>query len=97
MKAILEFDLDEVSDINAHKRCVSATDAYIALHEITSLLRRYTKYMHTIDIGQEWELPEHVITLSKHESDLLLSICEKISEEIYDIIDNSNINLNDLE
>ena len=42
-------------------------------------------------------LDEKRATLSEHESDLLLSLCEKLSEEIYDVIDNSNIDLNDLE
>jgi len=34
MKAILEFDLNEMDDSMAHKRCAKATDMAIALWEI---------------------------------------------------------------
>ena len=44
MKAKLEFDLDDPSDRKAHKRCVSATDAYLCLHDIDNMLRQKIKY-----------------------------------------------------
>jgi hypothetical protein len=44
MKAILEFDLEEPSDINAHKRAVNSTNVYIALSDFSNFLRTERKY-----------------------------------------------------
>jgi hypothetical protein len=44
MKATLEFDLETPQDVNAHRRCSSATNAYIALFSIREELRKYRKY-----------------------------------------------------
>jgi hypothetical protein len=55
MKAILEFDLDERFDMLAHKRCVNATNAYIALFKIREQLLsmedvpHITEMLETID------------------------------------------------
>jgi len=40
MRAVLEFDLNDLDDTMAHKRCVKATDMACALFEITSNLKR---------------------------------------------------------
>ena len=43
-KAILEFDLNEPDDKEAHKRAVKALDMAIALWDIEQYLRSQTKY-----------------------------------------------------
>jgi hypothetical protein len=44
MKAILEFDLNEPDDVEAHKRAVKALDLVIALWDIDQYLRSSLKY-----------------------------------------------------
>lgn len=44
MKAVLEFDMNEPDDVEAHKRCVQSLDLAISLWDIEQELRRVTKY-----------------------------------------------------
>ena len=44
MKAILEFNLEESFDREAHIRAIKATDAYLALYDIENLLKRNEEY-----------------------------------------------------
>jgi hypothetical protein len=44
MKAILEFDLNELDDKLAHKRAVSSTDAYLVILGLQGYLRSRLKY-----------------------------------------------------
>ena len=44
MKAILEFNLDEVDDVDAHKRAVKSLDMALALWDIEQYLRAQIKY-----------------------------------------------------
>ena len=44
MKGILEFDLDERFDIEAHKRAVKSLDLAMALYDMDQHLRAQTKY-----------------------------------------------------
>jgi hypothetical protein len=81
MKAKLEFDLDDPSDRKAHKRCVSATDVYLCLHDIDNMLRQKIKY----------ELP-----IEENSNTALLTV-ESIREEIYSILELHGINMEDLE
>lgn len=81
MKAKLEFDLDDPSDRKAHKRCVSATEAYLCLHDIDNMLRQKIKY----------ELP------IEENSNITLLTVESIREEIYSILESHGINMDDLE
>jgi len=43
MKAILEFDLEDPDDAMSHRRCVSATDAFLVLHDICERFRTLDK------------------------------------------------------
>jgi cell fate (sporulation/competence/biofilm development) regulator YlbF (YheA/YmcA/DUF963 family) len=43
-KAILEFDLNEVEDVTAHKRAVKALDMAMALWDMDQYLRQQLKY-----------------------------------------------------
>ena len=52
MKAILEFDLDNPDDVQAHYRCVMATDMAIALWELSQLIHIAEKQ--EIDDYLEW-------------------------------------------
>jgi len=40
MKAVLEFDLNDLDDIRAHNRCIKATDMALALFEIEINLKK---------------------------------------------------------
>jgi hypothetical protein len=82
MKAILEFDYEEASDRLAHKRAVSATDVYLALHELSNKLRTMRKY-------------EHFDNIELTEGQLI--IAEKFEEYFYIVLDEHGINLGDLE
>ena len=44
MRAIIEFDLDEPTDIEAHKRFTNLNAVYIALWEFDQEMRRQIKY-----------------------------------------------------
>jgi hypothetical protein len=44
MKAILEFDLDERFDIEAHLRAVKSLDLAMTLYDMDQYLRSQTKY-----------------------------------------------------
>ena len=44
MKAIIEFNLDEPDDIEAHKRFTNLNAVYIALWEFDEEMRRQIKY-----------------------------------------------------
>lgn len=81
MKAKLEFDLDDLSDRKAHKRCVSATEAYLCLYDINNRLRQIVKY----ELQTE-EAPN-----------IVLSTVESIREQFYSILESHGINLDDLE
>ena len=44
MRVIIEFDLDEPTDIEAHKRFTNLNGVYIALWEFDQEMRRQIKY-----------------------------------------------------
>jgi hypothetical protein len=44
MRAVIEFDLDEPTDIEAHKRFTNLNGMYIALWEFDQEMRRQIKY-----------------------------------------------------
>jgi len=44
MKAILEFNLDDVDDQHSHKQCIKAKDMALALSEISDKFRDINKY-----------------------------------------------------
>ena len=97
MKAQLEFDLDDQNDRLAHKRCVSSTEAYIALFEIDNLLRDYVKYSKDILPEDTWYLPNGEHNLTDVEASLMWHLASKIRSEINGIIESRGVNLEDLE
>lgn len=97
MKAKLEFDLDDFSDRKAHKRCVSATDAYITLYEIDQELRSIIKYDKDISVGAKYCTPEGDEEITERESYILNDFADKLRTKIHEIIEKNGINLNDLE
>lgn len=70
MKAILEFNLDEVDDSMSHKRCVMSLDLTLVLWEIDQHLRAITK--HADD------------SMSKETYEALIKVREKLREEMYE-------------
>jgi hypothetical protein len=64
VKATLEFNLDDFLDRKAHKRAISATDAYILLFDLDQYLRNKLKYT---ELGIEGEA-------------ILLEVREKLTE-----------------
>lgn len=82
MKAKLEFDYDDFHDQLAHRRAVSATDAFLALHSIEELLRNVYKY-ETLN-GDK--VPRGA-----------LGVVDKLRDEFYTILRKYNVNLEDLE
>jgi len=52
-KAILEFDLNEHDDVEAHKRAVKSLDLVIALWDIDQYLRSLLKYGDECSITEE--------------------------------------------
>ena len=59
MKAILEFDLNDRDELEAHQRCIKALDLALALYEIGQELRRITKY------GEDEEKVKHTEEFKK--------------------------------
>ena len=49
MKAILEFDLNDVHERSSHKRAISSTNAYLVLSYLDSFLRDKLKYENLSD------------------------------------------------
>lgn len=97
MKAKLEFDLDDPSDKLAHKRCINATDAYIALHKIDSELRAMVKYEKNISAGTKVALPEGYHEITQKESELLHEVIWHLRIEVNEIMERLGVNLDDLE
>ena len=51
MKAILEFDLSDPHEVMSHRRCVSATDAFITINDILERLRTLDRSEATISLS----------------------------------------------
>jgi len=97
MKAILEFDLEDPSDKLSHRRCTNATNAYIAMHEFSNILRQYLKYDKDISPGSKWALPEDYHVLTEQESELIWHVIQQISHEYNNVLEDSKVDLEDLE
>ena len=98
MKATLEFDLDDYSERKAHKRAVSATDAYIALHEIIQqLFRPMHKHGYSSDIEELFEKCEAMKDDSGYDSDAGTEIVSKLESKFYSILEEYGVNLDDLD
>ena len=58
-KAILEFDLNEPDDVEAHKRAIKSIDMMLALWDIEKYLRAQTKYNENLT-QEAWDALEEV-------------------------------------
>lgn len=87
-KAILEFNLDDPHERNAHARAVKSTSAYIALSEIQNSLRSMEKYGSHENDG---------ITNLLQNNECCVELVGLIREVVYQIIEDNDINMNDLE
>ena len=97
MKATFEFDLEDPSDKRSHRRCTNATNAYIAMHEFANLLRKYTKYNHSIEPGSKWAMPDGYHELTDWESQIVWHVIKHISHEYWDTLKEYKVDLEDLE
>jgi hypothetical protein len=98
MKAKLEFDLDDFSDRKAHKRCVSATDAYIALHKIANeIFRPNRKHGYEKDLEDLFEQCDSIKTPLGFDSDAGTEIVSKLESKFYNILEELGLDLDDLE
>ena len=97
MKAKLEFDLDDHSDRLSHKRAVSATDVYLALHDFDNELRNMVKYGKLIETGQDIPLPEGYHKVTEKESELLHHVVSHIRLTLANQLEERGINMDDLE
>lgn len=70
MKATLKFNLDDPSDKLTHKRCLSATDAYLALHSISERLRQLDKYGDEDKVSVEMIRSDFFDILESHDINL---------------------------
>ncbi len=80
MKAILEFDLEEFYDREAHLRCIKSTDLAIVISDIQSKLRK--------DI--EWEIEKSKGTIDP------IEVLNKTLEKIGEYLHNRGIIIDDL-
>ena len=97
LKAILEFDLRGESDRMLHKRCITATEAYLSLNDIEILLRDYEKYNSDINPGDIMNLPDGPHKITSKESELLSQFAATIRRKVANLIESNNVNLGDLE
>lgn len=98
MKAKLEFDLDDPSDRKAHKRCVDATNAYIAIQAIDDHLRKITKYGYKIEEGAEWDMEDgSVYKITEKDSEILYNHTSKIRSMVHSYLEQLGVDLNDLD
>jgi hypothetical protein len=91
MKAKLEFDLDDFGDRKAHKRCVSATNAYIALNKIAEeVFRPNRKHGYGKEI-------EDLFDALGDDAEIVTEIVDKLETKFYNIIEELGLDLDDLE
>lgn len=88
-KATLEYDLSDEHERNAHKRALSSTNAYIALHEIEGVLRSMDKY-------QSFNNQEEITDLLQNNKGCG-KLVEFIREVFYEILNQNKIDMSDLE
>ena len=66
MKAILEFDLNDIDDRLNHLRAIKADNAYSSLYEITVFLRQQNKILENSDASDEvFDLLNHITSYVK--------------------------------
>lgn len=95
MKGILEFNLEEPSDVLAHKRAVKATDAYVAFHNIANeVFRPARKHGYP-----DKELQSLIDSCGETSEGYGIGeeIVSKLEDKFYAILEEHGINLDDLE
>lgn len=86
-KASLRFDLEDHHDRLAHKRAISATDAYLALNSIANdIFRPARKHGYNDERLRD-----------AYEDERISKIIGLLEEKFYEILKEHNVNLDDLE
>lgn len=99
MKAILEFDLDQPGDRQAHVRAIKATDAYLVLWDIANEIFRPAR-KHGYPDRQLEELIEKSGEYEDKEYGSLNIAAEVISRletKFYEIMESRGVSLEDLD
>lgn len=89
MIANLKFDLEDPDDRAAHKRCISATDAYLALWELQQEIFRPAR-KHGYDDLEINEL------LAADSDDIALDVIGLLESKFFEILERNGIKLEDL-
>lgn len=99
MKAKLEFDLDDPSERLEHERCIKATKAYIALHEIGERLFRPARKHGYSDpmLNNLLETSREIIGGEGHETKLGFEVVSKLEDMFYQILQECDVDLDILE
>ncbi len=104
-KATLEFNLDEPFEKSAFKRACNATDAYLVIHSIANeLFRPNRKHGYPSDrqVQKATEFAEqNSWTIFDSEADgeynIVSSAVDDLETQFYEILEQYDISLNDLE
>lgn len=67
MKAILEFDMNEIDDVNTHKRMMLSDDIIFCMWQFDQYLRKHIKYDETLTEEQH----DIFVDVRKHLHDIL--------------------------
>lgn len=93
MKATLEFNLDKTEERLAHKRCVNADGAYLALHCVANeIFRPHRKHGYDMDIQKYIEADD-----TQTGDNNCLDVISKLEDRFYELLERYSINLSDLE
>ena len=96
MKATLKFDLSDHDQRQEHRRCINATNVYIAFNNIDTELRNMVKYNKVIGSGKQFALPKGFHTITEKESILLSELVSYIRNLMRGILEENKIDLDDL-
>lgn len=91
MKVKIEFDLEDYSDIKAHRRCINSTAAYMALSRIAEELFRPNRKH-----GYDREI-EDLFDALGDDAEIATEIIDKLEERFYSLLEELRVDLDDLE
>jgi len=91
MKAVLEFNLDEPEDQQAHKRAVKATDAYLALWATgQEIFRPHRKHGY-----DDSRINAYLGDGEGKEAEAVFEVISLLEERFYEILTKYGINLDE--
>jgi len=98
MKVKLEFDLNDFSDKNAHKRVILADSAYIALRAIANEIFRPNRKHGYSDAKMKYLIENaKEIDLDDEKVNPVEMAIDTLEDKFYEILKEYSLNLDDLE